>query len=345
MFSTLSLTTNSDKLFFGAAGHGICRYDQPRYPVFTAINDKMKSLFWNPKEIDVSQEMASFNKMNDAEKFVFTENIKRQTLLDSIQGRSPSLIFLPSCTDSTLENCLLTWGFFESIHSESYTHIIRAIYPDPSIVFDDIPNIVQIADCARSITEAYDRMMTNPNKENLYLALIAANALEALRFYASFACTFSFAERGMVEGSAKEVKLIARDENQHLVLIQQILKRLPKDDPDFVQIFGDLRPQAIQIFDETAEQERQWAPYIFQHGSILGLNEKILVDWIDYLLPRKKSAAGLMAPTKSEKSHPIPWIENWLTDSKTQVAPQEVEGTGYLTSALENDASDLDFKF
>jgi ribonucleoside-diphosphate reductase beta chain len=343
MLPVLSLNANSDKLFFGESGHALARYDVQRHPIFSTVNKKMRSLYWNPEEVDLSQEKASFNKMNDAEQFVFTSNLKRQILLDSIQGRAPSLVFLPSCTDSSLENAITTWAFFEGIHSESYTHIIRSIYPDPSVVFDTIPEIQPIADCATSTTAAYDAMIYNPNKENLYLALASANALEALRFYVSFACSFSFAERGMVEGSAKEIRLIARDETQHLALVQHIIKRLSKDDPEFIQIIGDLRPQAIALFDEAAEQERIWAEYIFQHGSILGLNTGILVDYVDYLLPRRKAAAGLSTSTKFEKSHPLPWVEKYLTDSAYQVAPQEAEGVAYLTSSLRNDVSDLEF--
>jgi ribonucleoside-diphosphate reductase beta chain len=344
MYSNLNLTAQSDRLFFGECGHGLARYDQPRHPIFITVNDKMKSLFWNPKEVDVANEKSSFNKMTDQEKFVFTSNLQRQILLDTIQGRSPALTFMPFITDSSLENCFGTLMFFEQIHSESYTHIIRAIYPDPSVIFDEIPTIVPIADCANSITEAYDRMVASPSKENLYLALISANALEALRFFVSFGCTFSFGERGLVEGSAKIVKMIARDEAQHLALIQHVLKRLPKDDPEFIEIIGDLRNEAIAIFDDTAEQEKAWAPYIFQHGSILGLNTSIMEEYIDYLNPRRKAAAGLAFPTKSEKSHPLPWIEKWLSDSNYQPAPQEVEGTAYLTSSLKNDVSDLVFE-
>lgn len=342
--STLSLTSQSSKLFFGVEGHGLARYDVPRYPVFQTLDDKMRSLFWNPTEIDVSGEKASFSKMTDAEKFVFTSNLQRQILLDSIQGRSPALVFMPYVTDSSLETCFGTLMFFEQIHSRSYTHIIRAIYPDPSVVFDEIPNIVPIADCSRSISGVYDTFVESPTKETLYLALLAMNALEGLRFFVSFGCTFSFGERGLVEGSAKVVRMIARDELQHLALVQHILKRLPKDDPEFVQIIGDLRPQALEIFDETANQEKAWAPYIFQHGSILGLNTGIMEEYIDYLLPRRKSAAGLALPTKSEKSHPLPWIEKWLSDSGYQPAPQESEGVAYLTSALKNDASELNFE-
>ena len=341
--STLSLNANSDKLFFGDSGHGIARYDNPRYPIFTTLNDKMKSLFWNPKEVDLSGEKASFNSMTDAEQFVFTENLKRQILLDSIQGRSPSLVFLPHCTDSTLENCLITWGFFESLHSESYTHIIRAIYPDPSIIFNSIPSIAPIADCAASITSAYDRMILNPTKENLYLALISANALEAIRFFYSFSCTFSFGERGYVEGSAKEVKLIFRDEMQHLALVLHILKRLAKDDPEFVQIIGDNRERAIAIFNDTGDQEKSWGGHIFQHGSIQGLTEGILSDGVDYWLENSKAAAGLTPGKKSTRSNPMPWMNKWASDKDFQPAPQEVEGVSYLTSAVRNDVSELTF--
>lgn len=344
MYSNLNLSARSSHLFFGEEGHALARYDLVRHPIFTTLNDKMLSFYWNPQEIDVSQEKASFNKMNDAEQFVFTENLKRQILLDSIQGRAPVLTLLPVCTDSALEQAIVTWSFFEQVHSRSYTHIIRAIYPDPSVIFDDIPNIQPIADCAFSITRAYDDMMNTPSKEALYIALISANALEALRFYVSFSCSFSFAERSMMEGSAKIIKLIARDENIHLSLVQHILKRLPKDDPEFIEIIGDLRKEALEIFDETAEQEKAWAPYIFQHGSILGLNETILCDYIDYLLPRRKAAAGLTGPTKSEKTDPLPWMQKYLTDATSQVAPQEAEATSYLTSSLKNDVSDLQFE-
>ena len=228
MNKTISLTTSSSKLFFGEEGHGLSRYDVVRYPTLIKLNEKMQSFFWRPVEIDMSQEKRSFDSMTESEKFVFTSNLKRQILLDSIQGRAPSLVFLPHCTDPSLENCIVTWGFFETIHSESYTHILRAIYPDPSVVFDDLPNIKEIADCATSITQAYDNLMNHTSKKNIYLALIAANALEAIRFYVSFACTFSFLERGLVEGSAKMVKLIARDEAEHLALVQHIIKLLDR---------------------------------------------------------------------------------------------------------------------
>lgn len=340
----LNLTSQSDKLFFGEAGHGISRYDTVKYNALYKLNTKMQNFFWRPNSKDMSQEKRSFDGMTKSEQHVFTANLKRQILLDSVQGRSPSLVFLPYCTDPTLENCIITWGFFESIHSESYTHIIRAIYPDPSVIFDTLHEIREIADCAVSVTAAYDQFISNPTKKNLYLALIAANALESLRFYVSFACTFSLFERGLVVGSAEIVKEIARDEIEHVALTQHILKLLPKDDPEFVDIIADSKDEALNIFSEAAQQEKDWISYLFKDGPILGLNEKILSDYIDYLFLKRTKAVGLSSDHSYKGNHPIPWIEKHFTNVNTQVAPQETEIVSYLSSAsLNNNIAATDF--
>lgn len=336
----LNLEAKANKLFFGEAGHGISRYDIVKYSILPKLNEKMRGFYWSPKEIDMSQEKRSFDAMTESEQFVFTSNLKRQILLDSVQGRAPSLVFLPHCTDPSLENCILTWGFFESIHSESYTYILRAIYADPSVVFDDLPNIKEIADCATAVTAAYDNFSQNPTKKNLYLALVAANALEAIRFYVSFACTFSFLERGMVEGSAKMVKLIARDEAEHLALTQHLIKLLVKDDPEFEQIIKDSQEEAQQIFLDAAAQEKSWATYLFKKGPVLGLNEKMLSDYVDYLLVRRMKAIGLTTETTA-RINPLPWIDKHFNNTSTQVAPQEVEISSYLSASIVNDIQNV----
>lgn len=341
--SIIDLSGTSERLFFGESGHGISRYDEVRYPIFTKLNVKMQSFAWRPNQVDMSGEKASFSKLTPSEQFVFTSNLKRQIVLDSVQGRAPALCFLPHCTDPSLENCILTWGFFESIHSESYTHVIRSIYPNPKEIFDDLPNIVPIVDCAHDVTAAYDRVIKTPNKENLYMALIAANALESIRFYVSFACTFSFLERGLMEGSAKLVKMIARDETEHMALVQHILKILPKDDPEFAIIAKDNAGAARKIFESAAEQEKSWASYLFKDGPILGLNEQILCDYVDYLVSRRLHAAKIIEKPENRIEHSIPWIEKHLSSSRNQLAPQEVELSSYLTASLENDINEMDF--
>lgn len=340
---TLTLSTESSKLFFGEEGMGIARYDKVRYPVFTKMNEKMKSFFWQPVEVDVSNERACFRKMSEAEQFTFTSNLSRQIILDTVQARAPALAFLPHCTDPALEGCILTWSFFEQIHSESYTHIIRSIYSDPSEVYEAIPNIEEVVDCAKSITKSYDDLQNNPNEETLLLGLHSANALEALRFYVSFGCSFSLGERGLMEGSAKIIKLIARDEQQHLALGSHVIKTLSKDDPIYTQIAGDRHKDIVNIYEEAAEQEKEWAKYLFSKGSILGLNENILNEYVDYLLVKRKFAMGLSSTNKGKQDHPIPWVEKWYSNANTQVAPQEVELSGYLTSTVKDDLKDAEF--
>lgn len=341
--TVLTMNTRSSKLFFGEEGHGICRYDIVRYPEIGKLDAKMRKFYWQPNLIDMSGEQRSFQQMTEPEQFVFTSNLKRQIILDTEQGRGPALAFLPHVTDSTLENAVLAWSFFESIHSESYTHIIRSIYPDPEAVVDDIPNIKPIVDCAKSISLAYDNLISSPSKETLYLGLISANALEAIRFYVSFACTFSFHKRGSVTGSGNIVKLIARDENLHLALVQHILKALPKDDPEFDIIIKDNRAKAAQIFYEAAEQEKEWATYLFSHGPILGLSESILHTYVDYLLYRRMRAAGVSDGNGPRIEDPLPWMKQYLSSADVQEAPQEMEKTSYLSSAINNNIGEVSF--
>ena len=340
--SILSLSVNPTKMFFGEDGHGISRYDLVRYPALKKLNKHMRTLFWEPETIDMSGERRSFITMTPSEQFIFTSNLQRQILLDSVQGRAPMLVFAPFCTDPTLENCLSTWSFFETIHSESYTHILQAIYPDPSVVVEGIPKIREIADCAHSIEVAYQQAIQNPSHKSLYLALIAATALESIRFYVSFACTFSLAERGLVDGSATIVKLIARDETQHLALVSHILKNLPEDDPTWIKVVKECQTDAVNIFIEAADQEKKWARYLFSSGTMLGLSTEILDQYVDYLLITRMNALGLVDHPKVE--NPLPWISKYLSSDKLQVAPQEKNLASYMSATtLRNNLSSVDF--
>ena len=336
MKTVINLNTTPDKLFFGDSGHGVARYDIVRYPQLMKLNKHMRSLFWEPETTDMSGEKRSFNSMTDVEQFVFTANLKRLIMLDSIQGRSPALVFMPHCTDPTLENCLSTWSFFETIHSESYTHILKSIYPDPSKVVESIPDIKFIADCSKAIASSYDRMTFFPSKENLYLALVAANALEALRFQNGFSTAFNLGERKKVEGSANLFRLIARDETQHLALTFHTIKLLPKDDAEYIEIIGDNRDRALTMYKEARDEEKEWSSYLVSEGPFMGLNQKIYDMNIDYLYAKQVNALGLGPVPKIE--NPLPWMGKWLSSESVQKAPQETEVPFYLSAtAMSND--------
>ena len=286
----------------------VARYDKVRYPQFEKLTEKQLSFFWRPEEVELSRDAKDFKGLTEHERHIFTSNLKRQILLDSVQGRAPSFAFLPICSLPELETWIQTWTFFETIHSRSYTHIIRNVYPDPSKVFDEMLEVQEIVDCAGDISKYYDRLIHAnqkysifehdrrhllAHKRDLWLCLNAVNALEGVRFYVSFACSWAFAEVKKMEGNAKIIKFIARDENIHLASTQQLLKILPKEDPDFAQISVETRDECIRMFHDVVAQEKAWAQYLFKDGSMIGLNEKILCEYVDHIAAKRMGAIGL----------------------------------------------------
>ena len=338
--------------FFGSPVN-IARYDKQRYPIFEKLTDKQLGFFWRPEEVDLSRDGKDFKGLSEQEKHIFTSNLKRQILLDSVQGRAPSIAFLPICSLPELETWIQTWAFSETIHSRSYTHIIRNVYSDPSSVFDQLLDIRQIKDCATDISKYYDDLISYnvrwngdggahyDHKKALWLCLNAVNALEGVRFYVSFACSWAFAEVKKMEGNAKIIKLIARDENVHLASTQQLLKILPKEDEDFVRIQEETRSECIDMFHSVVEQEKSWAHYLFQNGSMIGLNEQLLCDYVDHIAAKRMGAIGLNG---KPGANPLPWTQKWISGSDVQVAPQETEITSYISGGVKKDVDSDTFK-
>jgi len=326
----------------------VARYDQQKYEIFEKLIEKQLSFFWRPEEVDVSSDRIDYGKLPDHEKHIFISNLKYQTLLDSIQGRSPNVALLPLVSLPELETWIETWSFSETIHSRSYTHIIRNIINDPAVVFDDIVENEHILKRAKDIAHYYDDLIQATNdyhrfgegkhqlndetinvsltelKKKLYLCLMSVNALEAIRFYVSFACSFAFAERELMEGNAKIIKLIARDEALHLTGTQHMINLLRNglDDFTFLQIAEECKQQCFDLFKEAAEQEKEWAAYLFKDGSMIGLNRDILCQYVEYITNIRMQAVGLEPAYPKATSNPIPWINAWLSSDNVQVAPQ-----------------------
>ncbi|AZQ87239.1 ribonucleotide-diphosphate reductase subunit beta [Moraxella catarrhalis] len=355
-----------EPMFFGQPVN-VSRYDQQKHPIFEQLIEKQLSFFWRPEEIDVSKDRIDFAELSTHEQHIFLSNLKYQTLLDSIQGRSPNVVLLPLVSIPELETWIETWSFSETIHSRSYTHIIRNVVNDPSKIFEDIVDNEYILERASDIAKYYDDLhlcaklydlhgegiyqideqsveVTLPKlKKQLYLCIVAVNVLEAIRFYVSFACSFAFAERKVMEGNAKIIKMIARDEALHLNGTQHMinLMRQGRDDPDMVAIAEACQEEAIEIFKSAAEQEKAWANYLFKDGSMIGLNRDILCQYIEFITNTRMSAIGLPAIFET-KTNPIPWINAWLSSDNVQVAPQETEITTYLVGQIDSDLDDVD---
>jgi len=361
--------TLKEPMFFGDSVN-VARFDQQKFEMFEKLTEKQLSFFWRPEEIDVSKDKIDFAKLLPNEKHIFISNLQYQILLDSVQGRSPNIAFLPIVSLPELENWVETWAFSETIHSRSYTHIIRAIVNEPGAVFDEIMKTEEIIQRATSVSKHYDKLIKHTQayllngegehqingklitinmyslKKLLYLTLMSVNILEAIRFYVSFACSFAFAERKVMEGNAKIIKLIARDEALHLTGTQHMLNlmRDGKDDPDMQAIAIECEAEVIQMFKDAANQEKEWAEYLFKDGSMIGLNAQILKQYLEYITNIRMSALN-MQPIFDQTTNPLPWLNHWLDSDNVQVAPQETEITSYLVSAIDNtiDSEDEDF--
>ena len=331
------------KMFFDG-GSDIDRYDEVKWPQIEKITNRQLGFFWRPEEVDILKDAADFEALTDQEQHIFTSNLKRQIVLDSVQGRCPNIAFLPLCSLPEVETWIETWSFFETIHSRSYTHIIRNVYANPGEVFDNIMNIKPIVECGNDISKYYDDLMENPNKKNLWLALNAVNALEGVRFYVSFACSWAFAELKKMEGNAKIIKFIARDENTHLASTQQILKILPQDDKDFIKIKDECEAEVYTIFDDVVKQEQEWAEYLFKDGSMIGLNAELLKQYVEWIATKRLKAIGMKSPYNTPAANPLPWTQKWIAGGSVQVAPQETEISSYIVGGVKKDVSEETFK-
>ena len=350
VFNRNEVDFTKQPMFFGE-DQNTQRYDQFRYPEMDKLNQRMLGYFWRPEEISLQKDRADYQTFRPEQKHIFTANLKYQTLLDSVQGRGPCLSFLPYCSIPELEGCIITWDFMETIHSRSYTYIMKNVYSDPSEVFDTILNDDEIVKRAISVTENYDRFSEMAQnyfvkgegdldevKRQLYLAMVNVNILEGLRFYVSFACTFAFGELKLMEGSAKIISFIARDEATHLNLSTQIIKNWHNNDGEMKKIADSCKDKVIEMYKLCVEEEKAWAKHLMKDGSIIGLNEKLLGDYVEFVANKRIKAIGFDPLfDRPANANPLPWTQHWLSSAGLQVAPQETEVESYIIGGVKQD--------
>jgi ribonucleoside-diphosphate reductase beta chain len=365
VFNTQEVDTKKQPMFFGAP-LGLQRYDNFKYPQFENLTKQQLGYFWRPEEVSLQKDRGDYQTLRPEQKHIYTSNLKYQIMLDSVQGRAPGMAFLPYCSLPELEACMEVWSFMEMIHSRSYTYVIKNVYPDPSEVFDKILSDPRILERAASVTGSYDDFVNEAQqwgqsalwknmdsslntslpvlemkevKRKLYRAIANVNILEGIRFYVSFACSFAFGELKLMEGSAKIISLIARDENQHLALTQNIINNWRKgDDPDMVDIVKEEEEWTYKMFDNCVNEEKKWAEYLFKNGSMIGLNDKLLYQYVEWIANRRMKSIGLKPVYDiPARNNPLPWTEHWISSKGLQVAPQETEVESYIVGGIKQD--------
>jgi ribonucleotide reductase beta subunit family protein with ferritin-like domain len=351
VFNQSNVDFTKQPMFFGE-DQNVQRFDTFKYPVFDKLTQTQLGYFWRPEEVSLQKDRADFMNFRPEQKHIFTSNLKYQTLLDSVQGRGPVIAFLPYCSLPELESCIVAWDFFETIHSRSYTHIIKNIYSDPSEVFNTIVEDEEILKRAKSVTKYYDDFIeyakqwdvngkgsTKVLKKKLFLAMMNVNLLEGLRFYVSFACTFAFGELKLMEGSAKILSLIARDESQHLAISTHIIKNWQAgDDKEMKSILKECDAEVIKMFKQVVDEEKAWSKFLFKDGSIIGLNEKLLGNYVEWTANKRLRALGYDALyDQPSTQNPLPWTTHWLSSKGMQVAPQQTQVQSYIVGGIKQD--------
>jgi len=365
VFNTQDVNTKKQPMFFGKP-LGVQRYDNFKYPQFENLTKSQLGYFWRPEEVSLQKDRGDYQTLRPEQKHIYTSNLKYQIMLDSVQGRAPGMAFIPYCSLPELEACMEVWGFMEMIHSRSYTYIIKNVYPDASEVFDTIIKEPRILERAASVTESYDDFINEAQqwgqsslwkdmdpslntslpvlemkelKRKLYRAVANVNILEGIRFYVSFACSFAFGELKLMEGSAKIISLIARDENQHLVLTQTILKNWREgDDPEMKKIMEEEEEWTYKMFDRCVNEEKKWADYLFKDGSMIGLNDKLLQQYVEWIANKRLKSIGLKPQYDIPmRNNPLPWTQHWISSKGLQVAPQETEVESYVVGGIKQD--------
>ncbi|MCL6416786.1 ribonucleotide-diphosphate reductase subunit beta [Aestuariirhabdus sp. Z084] len=367
-FNTTQHDQLKEPMFLGEPVN-VLRFDEQRFPIFEKLTDKQLSFFWRPEEIDVSKDRLDFQSLPEHERHIFLSNLRFQTLADAAAGRSIAMATLPAVSLPELEAMYELFSAVESaIHSKSYSHIIRNVFDNPTEVFNGIIEIDEIVERSTQICRYYDDLIEYTSwfnllgegnhsingeskeialpelKKKLFLAILSLNIMEGVRFYVSFACSFAFAERSLMEGNAKIIKLIARDEALHTSAGQHVINnwRTGKDDPEMAEILRDNEQLAYQMFDEVVRDEKAWADYLFRDGSMIGLNAEILKQYVEYIANQRMQQIGL-TPQYEVSNNPLPWMNTWLVSDNVQVAPQETEITSYLVGAIDSDVDGEDF--
>lgn len=345
VLNTENIDTRKQPLFLGKP-LALQRYDQLKYPKLYELAEQMEEYFWRAKEISLMKDRNDYLDLTESERFVFDTNLKWQTATDSMLSRSLNTI-AQYVSNPELEACIQVWSFFESnIHSRSYSHILKNVYPDESVFWDSILSDQEVTRRAKEIKNDYDIFFENEGdiKDKIFNALLSTQITEGLSFYSSFVCSFFFAARGKMEGNGKIIKLIARDENLHVAVSNNVLHYLrDNEDEGFKETVKKNEQKVYEAYQMAVKHEKRWADYLFSKGSLLGLNADILKQYVEWLANNRLASLGYKRIFEIKKNPLGTWYDQFMNSDKVQVAPQETEISSYKIGARNTQINHSEF--
>lgn len=346
-----NLNSKNDQIFFGEYS-GFQRYDDPAFPSAVKLEESMRNAFWNPNEISMKDDAVKFHLMPTQVQDAMCSIWFYQTLMDSAQNRGLEETISLFVTNPEFEALFKTWGYFEMIHSLSYSHIIRGIFMDSTPVFErnfhntDIINrvkseIEQYSDIAAYAEDLAGAEFSEENAKKIIELILTIYALEGIKFYASFLYTYLIHDRyASIPGATRIIKLIAFDELMHTISSTVLLKELRKD-PRFSEILESewFRETAQKHFLKVFNDESNFAKYLRDVlGEFTPISEENTNNFLKYWVDKRLNDIDVDGIFGNFEETPIVrWFNEYGDLNLQNSALQESDSAVYNIGTLVDD--------
>ena len=348
------------KIFLGEY-NGFQRYDVYKHPFAKIIERSMRQAFWTPEEISMITDRENFKELPDHIKEVIINNLLFQTFMDSVQNRGLDSCMSAVVTSSEWEAVFKSQAYFELIHSLSYSHILREMFPSNATeIFDRIYKIPQIKNRTDKEIEAYSliqayvegkvKLSNEEFKKKVLILLVHIFFLEGLKFYISFMVTYMInnAYQDAIPGVTKIIKLINFDEDMHVAVVGgliNILKKIPEE--GFTHLFKEkwFEEETYKIVEFIVEDELKWGDYLLSFGPIPSLTKEVFRNFMEYYANDRLRRIGLEPLYKDcKKSDIVDWFNTYKDINKDNTAQQEATALNYNIGTMEMDYGDKDLE-
>ncbi len=332
IYNPNSKEKTSERKIFGGDPTGIFELNDIKYQWAYNLWEVMLNNTWFPKEVDMTQDVGDYKRLTDAEKRAYDKVLAQLIFMDSLQTNNLIDNVNPFITSPEINLILVRQAFEEALHSQSYAVMVDTISQNSDEIYQLWREDMMLKTKNDAIAKVYQRLSDDPSDINIVKAMFANQILEGIYFYSGFTYLYTLARAGKMLGSAQMIRFIQRDEVTHLVLFQNMIRTVKRENPEFfTKEFND---EIYAMFREAVELESNWGKYITQ-GQILGLTDDIIEQYIQFLADERLKAVGMEKIYNVE--HPIKWVDNFskFNDQKTNFFEGNV--TNYSKGSLNFD--------